>query len=93
MAQRSFFDNGYGVSIICNDFSYGLELAVLKGNEEYWEICYDTPITNDVIGHIDSEDLNDIVESVTALPRPTDAKPKDYGYCPVCNEPESECIC
>ena len=77
MAERIFFDNGYGVSIICSDFSYGLELAVLKGNEDNCQICYDTPITNDVIGHIEPSELNDIVEAVKALPKPIDAKVKE----------------
>ena len=77
MGQRIFFDNGYGVSIICSDFSYGLELAVLKGNADDCDICYDTPITNDVIGHIEPDELNDIVEAVKALPKPTDAKVKE----------------
>ena len=72
MAERIFFDNGYGVSIICNDFSYGLELAVLKGNADNCDI-----ITNDVIAHIEPSELNDIVEAVKALPKPIDAKVKE----------------
>ncbi len=68
MSHKEFFNNGYGVSIICNDFSYGLELAVLKGNKEKHSLCYDTPITDDVIGHLDIESLNETINKVKKLP-------------------------
>ena len=68
MRHREFYPNGYGVSIISNEWSYGLELAVLEGNENDWEICYHTPITNDVVGHCSPQDLVDIIEQVKALP-------------------------
>ena len=53
---KHFFDNGYGISVVRFPGSYGYEeglyeSAVLKGTEENWQICYDTPITSDVIGH------------------------------------------
>ena len=68
MYHCEFYPNRYGVSVICNEFSYGLELAVLIGTEEYSEICYDTPITNDVCGHLTLDLLNEIKEAVKALP-------------------------
>ena len=68
MTHREFFPNGYGVSIISHEFSYGLELAVLKGDADEAEICYDTPITNDVIGYCTAEQLVEIVKNVKALP-------------------------
>ena len=68
MAQREFFPNGYGVSIICNDFSYGLEMAVLKGDADNYEMCYDTPITDDVLGHLTPEDLTEYIQMVKDLP-------------------------
>ena len=71
MSQKTFFPNGYGVSIISSEFSYGLEMAVLIGTEESHEICYDTPITNDVLGHLDSEGLDEAVQAVKALPSVT----------------------
>ena len=68
MRHREFYPNGYGVSIISSEWSYGLELAVLEGNENDWEICYHTPITNDVVGHCSPQDLVNITEQVKALP-------------------------
>ena len=67
-----FFSNGYGVSIVKHSFSYGndrglQELAVLKGNKDEWDICYDTPITNDVIGHLSEAEVDDVVVKVEVL--------------------------
>jgi hypothetical protein len=64
-----FFDNGYGVSIVKHDMSYGhelglWELAVVKGNMEDYDLCYDTPITDNVIGFLNEEEVNDLVSQV-----------------------------
>ena len=67
-SHREFYPNGYGISLICHDTSYGLELAVLKGTAESAEICYDTPITDDVLGHLTIKDLYEICQRVKALP-------------------------
>lgn len=66
---RVSFGNGYGASIICHDFSYGgkngkYELAVLKDGE----FCYDTPITNDVIGWLEPNEVTDLIQKIKALP-------------------------
>jgi len=68
MSQKTFFPNGYGVSILSSEFSYGLEMAVLIGTEDNHAICYDTPITGDVLGHLDEQSLADAVQSVKELP-------------------------
>lgn len=81
--SRITFDNGYGVSVVCTPHTYGgdfglYELAVLKNEsgtlikeagvfEEQWEICYDTPITNDVIGCLSEAGVTDIMEKVQGL--------------------------
>ena len=67
-SHQEFYDNGYGISVICHDHSYGLELAVLVGTEESSRICYDTPIASDVLGHLSVKQLYDIVEEIKALP-------------------------
>ncbi len=79
MADVSLFKNGYGVSIISTEFSYGLELAVLEW-EGTWDeegdapkevkgynITYDTPITDDVVGHLNADTLKETVDKVKAL--------------------------
>ena len=67
-----FFPNGYGVSVVRFPGSYGFEddlyeVAILQGTEDNWNITYDTPITDDVLGHRDEQDINIILEEVQAL--------------------------
>jgi hypothetical protein len=65
---KEHFDNGYGVSVVRTPFSYGgkqglYELAVFKDGS----ICYDTPITSDVIGYLRPEDVTDVMEKIQKL--------------------------
>ena len=68
--QRIYkFKNGYGASVVMHNGSYGgnkglWELAVL--NEE-GDLCYHTPITQDVIGHLTDTKLQSILEEIKAL--------------------------
>jgi hypothetical protein len=62
------FDNGYGASIIKTDRSYGgkeglYELAVLFDGL----ISYDTPITNDVLGHLTEGEVTELLQKIEAL--------------------------
>lgn len=50
------FVNDYGASIVNHPFSYGIELAVLKWADGGFLLTYDTGITNDVIGWLESVD-------------------------------------
>ena len=68
----AFYPNGYGASIVQHEFSYGnrdglWELAVIKGTEEDWNICYETPITNDVLGHLSENEVDEILTQIEAL--------------------------
>lgn len=60
---RYNFKNGYGASVICNGYSYGLELAVLKDND----LCYTTHLTDDVIGHLKPNEVIDLLEQIKQL--------------------------
>jgi len=68
----AFFPNGYGVSIVKHDFSYGnkdglWEMAVIKGNEDEWKLTYETPVTDDVLGYLSENEVNEYVDQVIAL--------------------------
>ena len=74
---KHFFDNGYGVSVvrfrgIAGGGSYGYEeglyeSAVLKGTEEKYEICYDSVITDDVLGHQTVEEVEELLQQIKDL--------------------------
>ena len=72
IAARHFFPNGYGISVVRFPGSYGAgeglyEIAVLQGLEEDWEICYDTPITDDVMGYLTIEDVETVLTQIQNL--------------------------
>jgi len=63
------FNNGYGASVICNSTSYGnamglFEVAVL---DKDGELCYDTPITDDVIGYLTFQEVADTLKKIESL--------------------------
>ena len=62
------FENNYGASVICHEFSYSSkghkwELAVLYCDD----ITYDTPITSDVIGHLSDQQVQDTLTKIDQL--------------------------
>jgi len=64
------FANGYVASVVRHDFSYGgkqglFEVAVM---DKDFNILYDTPITNDVIGHLNSDRLVKVLQDISNLP-------------------------
>ncbi len=69
--SRMFFPNGYGVSVIKHPGSYGYpkrwELAVLKGNKDSFDLCYDTPVTADVVGHLTGKDVTKYMQAIQDL--------------------------
>lgn len=68
--QRVYkFPNGYGASVIKGPYTYGgkkglWELAVLKDDE----LCYDTDITSDVIGHLNDPEMDAVLRQIERLP-------------------------
>lgn len=68
IVSRTKFDNGYEVSVVKSPYTYGgdkelYELAIFKDGQ----ICYDTPITDDVIGYLRPEDVTDVMIKVQQL--------------------------
>lgn len=62
------FSNGYGASVITGGIAYcnegqPYELAVLK----HGELCYDTPITDDVIGYLTSDEVFNLLDRIEQL--------------------------
>jgi hypothetical protein len=69
-----FFPNGYGASVIRGPYTYGgpaglFELAVLRGTQGDSALCYDTPITNDVLGHQTEAEIETLLVQIEALPK------------------------
>ena len=67
--SRMMFDNGYGVSVIKTPYSYGgdrgkYELAVL---DSQGEITYETPITDDVLGYLNENDVTHYMEEIQKI--------------------------
>ena len=72
--QRLYrFDNGYGASVIRHNGSYGndkglWELAVLRYTDgDKYVLDYSTPITDDVIGYLDEDEVNDLLIKIKEL--------------------------
>jgi hypothetical protein len=66
---HAYFDNGFGVSVVRHEFSYGgrqglYEIAVLENDD----ICYTSSVTNDVLGHLSEDDVTRVLAQVEALP-------------------------
>ena len=65
------FPNGYAGSVVKGPWTYG-------GDQDLWELavmdnrtgglCYDTPITNDVLGYLTDEDVDSYLNQIKALP-------------------------
>ena len=100
------FGNGYGASVVRHMHSYGgddglWELAVIRWSESLverghylWDIVYDTPVTDDVIGRLTQFEVTMLLTMIEALPPlepeddPDDHQPSEYdewqSYDPDC---------
>jgi hypothetical protein len=68
IVSRTQFDNGYEASVVKSEYTYGgkdglYELAIFKDGE----ICYNTPITDDVIGYLTTQEVTDLMEQIQKL--------------------------
>ncbi|KVT65662.1 hypothetical protein WK55_31410 [Burkholderia ubonensis] len=66
------FENGFGASVVQHEFSYGgdvgqWELAVIRFNGDSWRLEYGTEITDDVIGRLDWNEVEDLLSRINAL--------------------------
>ena len=66
---RMMFENGFGVSVVSHTYSYGgkdglFEIAVL---DEDGCLTYNTPVTNDVVGYLNPDEVTEIMEQVQNL--------------------------
>ncbi len=67
------FENGYGASVIRTKYSYGYNLGlweiacIIFVNDEDYEISYNNNVTDDVIGHLNWEDVEVILERINNL--------------------------
>lgn len=63
------FPNGYGASVIKFNYTYfGIEIAVLRFDADgNYDIDYSTPITNDVIGGLNEESRDSVLQEIFDL--------------------------
>ena len=67
------FDNGYGASVIQGYGSYGheyglYELGIIKADKDTgWDLCYDTGIADDVIGHLTPDEVTTYLQRIKEL--------------------------
>jgi hypothetical protein len=77
--QKLFrFSNGYGASVVQPPHSYGgdegdWELVVTRYTGEKidsFSLAYDTPITEDVLGYLSEQEVDDVLTQIEALDAP-----------------------
>ncbi len=66
------FVNGYIASVIQHQYSYGGDQGLFEGAVLTEEgLCYDTPITDDVVGRMTLDEVREFLTQVKNLPRRT----------------------
>ena len=64
------FDNGYTASVITGEYAYSdilhpYEFAIMRDGE----VCYDTSITDDVVGYCTENDIESLLQKTRDLPK------------------------
>jgi len=67
--SRIIFDNGYGANVVCSAYTYGgadglYELAII---DKDGQVTYETPITSDVMGYLNKDDVTKLMEQIQLL--------------------------
>lgn len=72
------FGNNYGASVVRFEImpgvgSYGAdqglwEMAVIEFDGATWDLVYDTPIADDVLGHLDDDEVEGVLAQIRDLP-------------------------
>lgn len=66
--HKEFYPNGYGISIILDVNNLELfEVAVLKENEDNYNLCFETHITDDVIKGLTADEEEMIKTEIKGL--------------------------
>ena len=66
------FENGFGASVIQHEFSYGnkldlWEVGVLEFEDELYSLTYETEVTDDVIGNLTLEQVEEVLNKIKNL--------------------------
>jgi hypothetical protein len=70
LQARVEFPNGYGASVVIGPYSYGGDLGLYElGVTKHGVLCYDTPFTSDVIGHLSPDDVTEYLGKIESLPK------------------------
>lgn len=69
LRSQIYFENGYGASVVMGPYTYGgkeglYELDVLDSNGD---LTYETPITDDVIGYLNEDDVTEVLKQIQEL--------------------------
>ena len=52
---------------VVEDDTHSHEIAVLKGVASEWDICYDTPVTDDVIRCGNTAEIDEVMRKIQEL--------------------------
>ncbi len=63
------FRNGYSASVVCNLTTYGFDRGLFEVDvlDKDSKLCYDTPITDDVVGYLTFQGVADILTQIESL--------------------------